>query len=149
MTQSLHMPPAKKMDRKNTPPQEIIPSRRSTRTKTSALANKFGNAIPINTITDDNTADNEVCLITIQHQQDQIAEPIRQAGTTQESSTDIECIEINATDETPEQLRVRETNEETGGQITSIGDASEPEDTLYTPTKTTTQRPHRVTRMTN
>ena len=139
MTQSLHMPPAKKMDRKNTQPQEIIPSRRSTRTKTSALANQFGNAIPINTITNDNTANNEVCLITVQHQQDQNAEPIGQAaGTTHESSTDIECIEINTTDETPEQLRVQETNEGTGGQITSIGDASEPNDTLYTPTKTTT-----------
>ena len=139
MTQSLHMPPAKKMDRKNTPPHEIIPSRRSTRTKTSALANKFGNAIPINTITNDNTADNAVCLITVQHQQDQNAEPIGQAAcTTHESSTDIECIEINTTDETPEQLRVQETNEGTGGQITSIGDTSEPDDTLYTPTKTTT-----------
>ena len=138
MTQSLNMPPAKKMDRKNTPPQEIIPSRRSTRTKTSALANKFGNAIPINTITNDNTSDNEVCLITVQHQQDKNAEPIGQAGTAQELSTDIECIENNTTDKTPEQLRVQETNEGTGGPITSIGDASEPNDTLHTPTKTTT-----------
>ena len=117
ITQSLHMPPAKKIDLKNTPPQEIIPSRRSTRT----------------------TADNAVCHITVQHQQDQNAEPIGQAaGTTHKSSTDIECIEINSTDETPEQLRVQETNERTGGQITSIGDTSDPDDTLYTPTKTIT-----------
>ena len=139
VTQSLHMPPANKIDRKNTPPQEIIPSRRSTRTKTSALANKFGNPIAINTIANDTTADSAVCHITVQRQQDQNAEPIGQAaGTTHESSTDIECIEINSTDETPKQLRVQETNEGTGGQITSIGDTSDPDDTLYTPTKTTT-----------
>ena len=151
MTQSLKMPPAKKMDRKNTPPQETrnntkpqetIPSRRSTRTKTSALAHKFGNAIPINTIADNTIADNEVCLITVQ--QDKNAEPIGQAGTIQESSTDIECIEIDTTDKTPEQLRVQETSEGTGGPITSIGDASEPNETLHTPTKTTTHT-HNVT----
>ena len=122
------------MDRKNTPPQETIPSRRSTRTKTSALAHKFGNAIPINTIAD-NTLDNEVCLITVQ--QDKNAEPIGQAGTVQESSTDIE---IDTTDKTPEQLRVQETSEGTGGPITCIGDASEPNETLHTPTKTTTHK---------
>ena len=139
MTQLPHMPPAEKIDRKNTPPQENLPSRRSTRTKTSALANKFGNAIPINTIANDITADNEVCHITMQHPQNQNADPIVQAaGTTHESSTDIECIEINTTDETPEQLRVEETNDGTGGHLTSIRDTADPEDTLCTPIKTTT-----------
>ena len=103
ITQSPHTLPAKKIEKKNTPPQENLPSRRSTRTKTSALANKFGNAIPINTIANDTFADNEVCHITMQHPQNQNAEPIFQAaGTTHESSRDIECIEINTTDETPE-----------------------------------------------
>ena len=133
------MPPAKTIDWKNTPPQENLPSRRSTRTKTSALANKIGNAIPINTIANDTTADNEVCHITMQHPQTQNAEPIVQAaGTTHESSRDIKCIEINTTDETPEQLRVKETNDGTGGHFSSIRDTADPEDTLCTPTKTTT-----------
>ena len=65
-TQSPQKPPAKRVNRKNTPPQDILPSRRSTRTKTSALANKFGIAIPINIIDNVNTADTAVCIIAIQ-----------------------------------------------------------------------------------
>ena len=148
MRQSPKMPPAKKLDRKTTPPQDTnastksqsaVPSRRSTRTKTSALALKFGNAIPINKITG-STSDNEVCLITVQQDK---REPTGQTGTVQESSTDIECIEIDSRDKTPcqssdkipEQLRVRETSGGTGGPIEEV---SEPINTLHTPTKIST-----------
>ena len=149
LRQSPKLPPAKKLDRKITPPQDTnastksqsaVLSRRSTRTKkTSALALKFGNAIPINKITG-STSDNEVCLITVQQDK---REPTGQTGTVQESSTDIECIEIDSRDKTPcqssditpEQLRVRDTSGGTGGPIE---DVSEPINTLHTPTKIST-----------
>ena len=139
MTQSTHMPPAKKIDRKNTPPQEILATRRSTRTKTSALANKFGNAIPNHTIANDTTADNEVCHIMMQHGNNQNEGSMIQAmGTTHESSTDIECIENNANDETPEQLRIEKTNDKTEEYLNSMRDTASPKDTLCIPTMTTT-----------
>ena len=139
MTQSPHMPPAKKIDRKNTPPQENLPTRRSTRTKTSAFANKFGNAIPINTIANDTTADNEVCHIMMQRGNNQNGGSMVQAtGTTHESSTDIDCIDINANDETPEQLRIEKTNDWTEGYLNSIRDTASPKDALCIPTMTTT-----------
>ena len=131
MTQLTHMPPAKKIDRKNTPPQENLPTRRSTTTKTSTLANKFGNAIPINTIANDTTADNEVCHIMMQHGNNQNDGSMIQAtSTTHESSTDIESIEINANDEKPEQLRIEKTNDKTEEYLNSIRDTASPKDTL-------------------
>ena len=149
MRQSPKMPPAKKLDRKTTPPQDAkastrsqpaVPSRRSTRTKTSALALKFGNAIPINKITG-STSDNEVCIITVQQDK---REPTGQTSTIQESSTDIECIEIDSRDKTPcqssnktpEQLRVRETSGGIGGPIEEV---SESINTIHTPTKISTR----------
>ena len=156
MRQSPKMPPAKKLDRKTTPPQDTnaskksqstVPNRRSTRTKTSALALKFRNAIPINTITK-STSDNEVCLITVQQDK---TEPTGQTITVQESSTDIECIEIESSDKTPcqssektpEQMRVTESCEGTGGPTEAV---YEPINTVRTPTKshTHTRRHHKV-----
>ena len=142
------MPPAKKVDRKTTPPQDTnaskksqssVPNRRSTRTKTSALALKFGNAIPINTITK-STPVNEVCLITVQQDK---TEPTGQTITVQESSTDIECIEIESSDKTPcqssektpEHMRVTESCEGTGGPTEAV---YEPIHTVRTPTKSHT-----------
>ena len=127
LKQSPQMPPAKKVDRKTTPPQNSsanknaqssVPNRRSTRNKTSALAQKFGNAIPINTIAKNTTVE-EVCLITVQQN---TSEPTGQTIAVHESSTDIECIEISSSDKkpchssekTPEQMRIKESGE-TGG----------------------------------
>ena len=148
LRQSPKMPPAKKLDRKTTPPHETnestksksaVPSRRSTRTKTSALALKFGNAIPINQITGSNS-DTEVCIITVQQDK---REPTGQTITVQESSTDIECIEIDSRDKTPgqscektpEQLRVTESGEGTGGPLEA---EYEPTNTVKTPTTLST-----------
>ena len=55
---------------------------------------------------------------------------VQAAGRTHESSTDIECIEINANDETPEQLRIEKTNDGTEGHLNSIRDTANPKDTL-------------------
>ena len=127
LKQSPQMPPAKKVDRKTTPPQNSsanknaqssVPNRRSTRNITSALAQKFGNAIPINTIAKNTTVE-EVCLITVQQN---TSEPTGQTIAVHESSTDIECIEISSSDKkpchssekTPEQMRIKESGE-TGG----------------------------------
>ena len=156
MRHSPQMPPAKKVDRKTTPPQDtnasknsqpLVPNRRSTRTKTSALAQKFGNAIPINTITK-STPMSEVCLIAVQQD---TAEPTGQTITIQESSTDIECVEIessdktpcHSSDKTPEQMRVTESCEGTGGPTEVVYD---PIDTVKTPTKTHThtRRHHKI-----
>ena len=148
LRQSTKMPPAKKLDRKTTPHQDTnestkskstVLSRRSTRTKTSALALKFGNAIPINKITGSNS-DTEVCLITVQQDK---REPTGQAVTVHESSTDIECIEIDSrektpsqsSEKTPEQLRVTESGEGTGGPLEA---EYEPTNTAKTPTTLST-----------
>ena len=63
---------------------------------------------------------------------------IQATSTTHESSTDIECIEINANDETPEQLRIEKTNDKTEEYLNSIRDTASPKDTLCIPTMTTT-----------
>ena len=130
------------MDRKNTPPQETIPSRRSTRTKTSALAHKFGNAIPINTIAD-NTLDNEVCLITVQ--QDKNAEPIGQAGTVQESSTDIE---IDTTDKSSYGFK-KPVKGQAAQSLALAMHPSQMKHCIHQQKRPHTQRHHRVTRVTN
>ena len=146
-TQSPQTPPAKKVDRKNTPPQEILPSRRSTRIKTSALANKFGNAISISTVDNANTADTAVCNITIQPLETKEVEPTSQAaGITHESSTDINCIEISTHQGKTEQLKIEETI--VGPKIencASISDTTDREDKLFTPTKTTHDQIHHKT----
>ena len=129
------------MTEKNKLPQEILPRRRSTRTKTSALANKFGNAIAINNVDNANTAGTAVCNITIQRLETKETEPTpHAAGITHETSTDIECIEISTNQGTPEQLRIEETSDGPNIQnCASIRDTNDAGDNLFTPMKTATR----------
>ena len=88
--------------------QKTSVTRRFTQNRTITLANKIGNAIPINQIADDTAK--TVCSVSLPNIQSQpkITNiiPINPQMDAQESSTDIECIGIKSTHETPEKLRI-------------------------------------------
>ena len=120
-TPSPKKPAPKKLDTKKTPEDFDQQCRRSMRNRTSALAGKLGNAIPISTIeAQDRDIRNVVCQVEViptpsntNSAQNQIAVTPHQSQQEVISlSSSIECVEIQLESDTPENIRARSAQRE-------------------------------------
>ena len=112
-------PAPKKLDPKKTPEDFDQQCRRSMRNRTSVLAGKLGNAIPISTIeAQDRDIRNVVCQVEViptptNSAQNQIAVTPHQSQQEVISlSSSIECVEIQLESDTPENIRARSAHRE-------------------------------------
>ena len=111
-TPSPKKPAPKRLDTKKTPEDFDQQCRRSMRTRTIALAGKFGNAIPISTIETQNIDNrNVVCQIDIVPTPEAVSKDTSNATPQHESqevislSSSVECVEIQLESDTPENVR--------------------------------------------
>ena len=118
-TPSSKKPAPKKKDAKKTPEDFDQQCRRSVRHRTSALAGKLGNAIPISTIeAQDRDIRNVVCQVEVKptptnSAQDQIAvTPHQNQQEVISLSSSIEFVEVQLESDTPENIRAHSAQQD-------------------------------------